>query len=81
MSHLTLAVFAEVDIVVRTGGGTIHKTLPLTRLGHSWKNEPWVMTDKYRGALQEYRCVCMWWESLTIDIWFDLDTVVLPAFV
>lgn len=35
VSHLTLAVFAELGVVFRTGGGAVHKALPLARLGHS----------------------------------------------
>lgn len=39
VSHLTLAVFAEVGVVFRTGGRTVLKLLPLARLGHSWKKQ------------------------------------------
>lgn len=35
VSHLTLAVLTELGVVFRTGVVTVHKTLPLTRLGHS----------------------------------------------
>lgn len=51
VSHLTLAVFTELVIVFRTGGGAVHKSLPLARLGHS------------------------------INVWFGLHAVVLPAFI
>lgn len=38
VSHLTLAVLTEVLVIVRTGGGAVHKLLPFPRLEHSWKN-------------------------------------------
>lgn len=37
VSHLTLAVFTELGVVFMAGGGAVHKALPLTRLGHSWR--------------------------------------------
>jgi len=39
VSHLALAVLAELGVVLRTGGGAVHKALPLARLGHGWKTE------------------------------------------
>lgn len=38
MCHLTLAMFAELLVVVWAGGGAVLKLLPIARLGHSCVN-------------------------------------------
>lgn len=38
VSHLTLAVFAELLVGVWAGGGSVLKLLPIARLGHSCVN-------------------------------------------
>lgn len=77
-------MFAELGVVLWTGGGAVLKPLPLTRLGDSWKERRRNLC--FRICVAETGAGTVGggtWPGvgLTVDFCLGFDAVVFPVFI